>query len=453
MYRLCRLSSNRFATFVMIVAALGCLVTPVSADESAVFIKEEIRQLRQRLEDQQIQLDRQQQIIDAQQAAMMRYRREHGETWLNDQRANEIRAIVADMLADADMRASLLGSNMTAGWDRGFFLQSGDGNFRLSIGGWIQPRYEYRFNSDRPDTSSFLLKRVRLDFRGHLINPNLTFRVMSEHATTSSLMDAWVNWAFERHVQVRFGQFTIPFQWHRDIAPPLQHFAERGVPSETFGFREGRDIGVMLHGVDQDRKWKYGVGFFDGAGRIQSISNSDGNMVSGRITYAFLGEVPREESDLAWSEDPNISIGIGGQGAWRNDSRAWDLGRSATGNQRADWIAGTVGTHFAWQGFSLAADGYLRSVDPNDAAVASYDGWGWMVSLGYFIVPNTYELVGRYSELRLDSDDADTREREWGVGLSIYHSGHDSKTRVNLLRRDFADRHMTTFLIEHHLEF
>lgn len=432
--------------------AVGVVAGTLFGDDRAD-VRDQIDHLRQLMEAQQQQLDRQEQIIDQQQQTLMQYQRKHGDTWLDDQRADEIRGIVYDMLSDADTRASLLGSSMSAGWDRGFFLQSADGNYRLNFGGWIQPRYEYRSNSDAADTSSFLLRRVRLDFRGHVINPNLTFRVMSEHARTSNLRDAWVNYAFDRQLQVRLGQFTVPFQWHRDVGPRRQHFAERGVPSETFGFPTGRDAGIMLHGSDADRKWTYGAGFFDGAGRNVATSNSDGNMVSARFSYAILGQVPREESDYSWSEEPNLSVGIGGQGAWSNEVRAWDLGRSPVGNERADWVTGTVGAHFAWKGFSIAADGYLRYVDPDDPAVDSYDGWAWMVSAGYFIMPEKYEIVGRYSELRLDSDDRDTREREWGLGLNIYHAGHDWKTRVNLLRHDFSDRHETVFLIEHHLQF
>jgi hypothetical protein len=446
--------SSTFSTAaaITLTLTLGCAITPALADD-APDVRDEIRQLRSLMESQQQQLDRQQQVIDAQQEALLRYRREHGDTWLDDQRAEEIRAIVGDVLADADTRASLLGSSMTAGWDRGFFLQSADGNYRLNIGGWIQPRYEYRFVSDDGDTSSFLLRRVRLDFQGHAVTPELTFRVMSEHARTSNLRDAWINYAFDRHLQVRFGQFTVPFQWHRDVSPRRQHFAERGVPSETFGFPTGRDVGIMFHGMDAEQKWKYGVGFFDGAGRNIATSNSDGNMVSARFTYALLGQVPREESDLAGLEEPNLSFAAGLQGAWRNEVRAWDLGRSAVGNERADWVTGTVGGHFAWKGFSLAADGYLRHVDPADPTVDSYDGWAWMVSAGYFIVPGRYEIVGRYSQLRLDSDDRDTREREWGVGFNIYFAGHNSKTRLNLLRHDVPDRHETVFLIEQHLQF
>ena len=66
-----------------------------------------------------------------------------GELWLTEQRATEIRGIVNDVLADADTRASLRDSGVTAGWNNGFFLQSPDGRFRLNVGGMVQARYQY----------------------------------------------------------------------------------------------------------------------------------------------------------------------------------------------------------------------------------------------------------------------------------------------------------------------
>lgn len=448
--------------------AVGLAAAPVWADDPDD-VREELRQLRQLIKMQQEQLDRQQQIIESLQRTAPpqppQPRRKVSETRADDAAPPPSPAPGADdaptdppaappVEDPADPAHTIrLGDNLTAGWDGGFFLKSEDDTFQLNIGGWVQPRYEFRSVSDGSDTSSFLMRRVRLDVRGHVFTPDLTFRVMPELARTATLRDAWINYAFDDKLQIRAGQFTVPFQWHRFVGPRRQHFAERGVPSETFGFPTGRDIGVMLHGAGDDRKWSYGAGFFDGAGRNVAISTSTGNMASARFTYAILGEVPREESDLAWSDEPNLSVGIGGQGAWNNEVRAWDLGRSAVGNERADWAAGTVGGHFSWKGFSLAADGYLRHVAPDDPDVGSYDGWAWMVSLGYFIVPKKYEVVGRYSELRLDSSASDTREREWGVGLNVYHRGHNWKTRFNVLHHEFAGRDETSVLVEHHIQF
>ncbi|MGI9015185.1 MAG: hypothetical protein ACR2GY_13190 [Phycisphaerales bacterium] len=43
---------------------------------------------------------------------------------MTERRAAEVRAIVQDVLADADTRASLLQGGLTAGWDKKFVLRS-----------------------------------------------------------------------------------------------------------------------------------------------------------------------------------------------------------------------------------------------------------------------------------------------------------------------------------------
>ncbi|MCH2132525.1 MAG: OprO/OprP family phosphate-selective porin [Phycisphaerales bacterium] len=69
--------------------------------------------------------------------------------WLTEQRADEIREIVQDVLADADTRASLQGSNMSAGYDNGFVISSSDGKWKLRINGLLQNRWVLSRNETR----------------------------------------------------------------------------------------------------------------------------------------------------------------------------------------------------------------------------------------------------------------------------------------------------------------
>ncbi|MAT82145.1 MAG: hypothetical protein CMJ29_10955 [Phycisphaerae bacterium] len=69
--------------------------------------------------------------------------------WLTEQRAEEIREIVQDVLADADTRASLQGSNMSAGYDDGFVISSSDGKWMLRINGLLQNRWVLSRNETR----------------------------------------------------------------------------------------------------------------------------------------------------------------------------------------------------------------------------------------------------------------------------------------------------------------
>ena len=101
---------------------------------------------------------------------------------------DEVRAIVAEMLADAGTRTSLLDSASPAGHDgRHFFLASDDGAFRLNVSGQIQFRYtlNLRDADDEPDdeiddddtTPGFSTVRTKIAFSGHLFEPALFYRV------------------------------------------------------------------------------------------------------------------------------------------------------------------------------------------------------------------------------------------------------------------------------------
>jgi hypothetical protein len=335
-------------------------------------------------------------------------------------------------------------------------VETGARVLRLSITGWVQPRYEFSHSDGGEDLSSFLLRRARVDVQGTVLDERLTFRIMPELARTATLRDGWVDYAFSPAARVRAGQFTVPFQWHRYVGPRRQHFAERGVPSEDFGFPNGRDVGIMFHGRNAGQTAHWQAGLFDGAGRNVATSNSSGHMASGRLSLALLGTLPREEMDLLPSPSPLVSVGSGVQGATRSEARAWALGRAS--NDRADWLTATGDIHLRWLGFSLAADGYLRRVWPDDNTVRSYTGAAGMISTGMTIIPNRLDAVARWSTQRLDRDEPDTGHEQWGGGLNIYHMGHDSKIRVQYLNDrtnvpgDSPIR-SGTFLIEYHVQF
>jgi hypothetical protein len=428
---------------ITLLITLSTLVFMMGGTASA----QDERDLGAELEAIRSMLREQQERIEQQQAEIERLR---GLVHASDPRPDEpsiaeVRTTVQEALTEG---------GFTPVYDHGFILRSPDDNFRLNIGGWLQPRYEYTDRSgDADNLSSFFMRRVRLDLRGNVFTPDLTFRVMSEFARTANLRDGWINYEFDPKLQTRFGQYTVPFQWHRYVGPRRQHFAERSLVSETFGFPQGRDIGVGLHGANPAQTFAYAVGLFDGAGRNIELSDSSGNMASGRIGYALLGTVPREESDLAWSESPMLAIGAGLQGATRNQARQWDLGRSLLENRRADWATATGDVRFALRGFSIAGEGYVRRVQPDDPLVDDYSGTGWGATAGYFIMPETCELVSRYNHLRLDSDDSDTQETEWGLGLNVYHRGHDWKTRINYLNHATEELREQRILLEHHLQF
>ena len=81
-------------------------------------------------------------------------RAESQEDWLTEQRADAIRGLVSDVLADADTRANLVGNGLMAGWSDGFFLSSADGRFTLRIGALMQNRFLYDHRAWSPDRNN-----------------------------------------------------------------------------------------------------------------------------------------------------------------------------------------------------------------------------------------------------------------------------------------------------------
>jgi hypothetical protein len=72
------------------------------------------------------------------------------ERWLSEERAAEIRRVVEGVSKDAETRANLGTGKPTVGYaERGFFIATPDGTFRLNLGAQIQVRYSAGFYSDR----------------------------------------------------------------------------------------------------------------------------------------------------------------------------------------------------------------------------------------------------------------------------------------------------------------
>src|SRR5687767_13245117 len=98
-------------SLVMVVASAG-VRSPARGDEGE--LREQVKVLTQRLEVQEAKL-----------AAAT------GEKWFNERRAEEIKTLIHEVLADADTRASLAEGGLNAGYNKGFFVSDDEGKHLL----------------------------------------------------------------------------------------------------------------------------------------------------------------------------------------------------------------------------------------------------------------------------------------------------------------------------------
>ncbi len=136
-----------------------------------------------------------------------------GDNWLTEQRADEIRGLVQDVLADADTRASLLTQGMTSGYDDGFILSSSDGSFSMKINGQIQFRHVSNLrDGDAVDghRSGFENTRTKLIFTGNVISQDWRYKLEGNFARDGGefeLEDSWLEYALADNWRLKFGQY------------------------------------------------------------------------------------------------------------------------------------------------------------------------------------------------------------------------------------------------------
>ena len=352
------------------------------------------------------------------------------DVWLTQERSDQIRGVVTDVLADAETRVSLQSSGMTAGWDDGFFLASPDGRFRLEVGGMVQTRYmfssiregfppaddqgqpqpELASEDDVTNRSGFDIPHARLDFKGHVFGPDTRFRIQGQFSNERpdqlqlysnppvtvapengsangkfQLLDAYILREIGNGWALRLGQFKLPFDrgWEVPIANQLT--GERNTVALHMGL--GRSQGIELAwGGDSTR---FRVALSDGGNdRIfdsYHFSTTQPANSPYNFTQAEMAVSARAEFKLAgnWREfdsmtsPPGSETGVMlGVGAHWQKSRAMlnaTQDNNTPGSAYNDWLALTGDLTWNLGGGSISASAYYHNI--NSSASYLYFGF------------------------------------------------------------------------------
>jgi hypothetical protein len=390
--------------------------------------------------------------------------------------------------ADGDNTVDL-GKGIKFGYDRGLYTQFKD-KFRLKIRIRIQTRFtDSRFNSaynttgdpkNYPNASSagtplatkhaedldiFGVHRTRLVFEGFAFSPDINYFVQFRNDTadsttqlggsrsTTQLYDAYLTFKQIPWANLRVGQFRTHFGRQEFFSSALLQFVDRGFVAEAFvpNVIDRRDQGVTIFS-DQDKyPINYAFGVFNGVGinmnrlGLSTPGNANELMYVGRITVDLLGKPGYPEGDLGYSLTPQLAVGASygyNAGLQTNTTLAGSnnqvsLAIASLGNGRllnqgvVDIGTGGIDAVFKYKGLSLQAEGFFRNIDTHDHSKQIGNASGFYVQAGYFVVPRTIEVVGRYSVM-----DPDTRLGHdlitSGVGgLNWYFSGHEHKLQFD----------------------
>jgi phosphate-selective porin len=178
----------------------------------------------------------------------------------------------------------------------------------LTFGDTLRVELTARMQGDVRDASpgaaegGFDLHRRRVGVKGTLTR-HVEFEV--ERELNSSWRDAFVNLRTFRPMQLRAGQFKMPFSLEQLTSASSLDFVYRSRAAETLA--PGRSIGASLHGRLAGRTIGYDGGVFirDGENARFGANPGAGQTVAGRVTFR-LPQAARRSTSLA-----DVEVGVG----------------------------------------------------------------------------------------------------------------------------------------------
>jgi hypothetical protein len=400
--------------------------------------------------------------------------------WLNEQRAAEVKAMVKDVLADADTRASLMANGMTAGHNgQHFFLASENNDFQLNIGGLIQARadYDHRRNAvkavdastgdaigARDSSSGVEVARIEVDLWGHVVNPEWTYflRFEQDHGETAGVPLAWVGYQATDTVNIRMGRYKGVFMHESLVDDMYGQAVERSVTEGIFG--EGYVQGVTAEwdvtdmvrlqaSIDNGpHSGDLGSQTFFGNSRTNLAYNGSGDDISatGRADVKVMGDWKEYTDYAAWSDQEtavfvgaaiNYTVGeTGNNGVPVTTTNPTPPPATITtitgsGDNTKD-LRWTVDADAKMAGFDLSAAfvyDYLGHDNATPALPAGRAGewYAWEVQGGYMVIPDKFDVFARYEWIDLKGSITESHPEFVTVGTNYYIARHRVKLTVD----------------------
>ncbi|MBI1368526.1 MAG: hypothetical protein GC162_07705 [Planctomycetes bacterium] len=412
-----------------LLAMLGLATPCFAADEPNMDVQAEIKALK---------------------AEVARLRAKDDESWLTERRAEEVKALIKDVLSDADTRASLAEGGLTAGYNKHYYLSSEDGSFLMEFEGQLQTRwiYDHRENPGKTtvnsvvaagtppvptvvttttqndaDQSGFQFRRAKFKVGGHIFNDfGYKLVLAAERADGAEVLEeGWVSYKLADNLTVLAGRFKAPFQRENLISSSKQMAVERSSVQEIF--RLDWTQGVMFDYKTDMLRFR---GSLD-QGRMQfSDFTADGTDIGATLRGDVLlaGDWGQTEDFAAWSKDPqSLSIGA---------AVHYEAAETGTSAANSDFVGWTVDGMYKNTGLTLFVAGYGRHTESGTTPSTTTDDYGLEAMVGYMIVPDTIEPFVRYGRIMMDKSRVagtlnDQDVNEYTVGFNWYQHKHAAK--------------------------
>jgi phosphate-selective porin OprO/OprP len=197
----------------------------------------------------------------------------------------EIVAVLAMLCAPKPVRSQAAApASPQAGFEDGFFIQTADGDTRLTFGMVAQIDGRFSLDNPQPFTDTFTVRKARPTVTGQ-IRKYFDFKFNPDFGNgTVSLEDLYLDIKFSPKFRVRSGKDKVPVGYELLIGDAYVLFPERSLASSLV---PNRDIGFQVQGDLATSRLSYAAGVFngvaDGASSTTEIDANNAKDLAGRI--------------------------------------------------------------------------------------------------------------------------------------------------------------------------
>ncbi|MCH8006182.1 MAG: hypothetical protein IH888_08130 [Planctomycetes bacterium] len=357
--------------------------------------------------------------------------------WLTERRADEIRGLIGDVLADADTRASLLAQGMTAGYQDGALIQSSDGNWSLKTNIHMQQRFVY--NSQDPaaagaddDRVGFENTRTKFILSGNVVSPDWYYKFevnFGSHGGTvfdeddrTDTGDAYIGYDYGNGWGIKVGTYKAPFLREEMVDSRYQLAVERSLVN--YIFTGGRTDGVSANWESDQFRVDFGIN--DGINSGQSaFGTPDVDFaISARGEWLVMGNWD-QFMDFTSPSGSETGLLVGAAFHWETNEDD-----AAPAAFDADTVLFTVDGSYEAGGWNVYGAFMYKSVEDPSGVGVEPDQTGIMFQGGYYFT-DEWEGFARYEWADLDTVGADDVSI-LTFGVNRYFDGHNAKWTTDL---------------------
>jgi hypothetical protein len=337
---------------------------------------------------------------------------------------------------------------VTATPGKGVTFTRADDRLSLTLRARAQIRETFVDGPGIAATNEIHIKTLRFIMHGHVLQKDLRYNVQlafgggDYDGNASPIFDAYVEYVGIRDLNLRFGQYFVPF----DRARTMREFGLEMVdrPGIVREMTLERDVGLMASSDDLFGSKVLGYRLFVGGGDGKNRFGGErpAPISVARLVFRPWGNFDDDiEGDLGREERPRLAIGVGAAYNRLTPRTQSTYGPSYTLGQ-VDYGHAVADALFKLRGFSLLVEGLMRRASDEHLdgvvdGVARREwtraGHGYVVQSGMMLSPHV-QVVARWEQLfewgRTDPQLVrlvDTQGNQAGGGINVYLNGHAFK--------------------------